>query len=147
MVTATATDAAGNTSELSAAIAFGTDTDGDGFPNTLDNCPTTPNPDQADADGDGVGDACDNCPTLANANQSDLDGDGVGDVCDGCRGTCYGLESVELLSCRLANFNPDKGALNPTLLVGSDGDQDGIDDRCDNLPVNCRNVLQDLACH
>jgi len=34
------------------------DTDGDGVPNDADNCPNTPNPDQADSDGDGVGDAC-----------------------------------------------------------------------------------------
>jgi Thrombospondin type 3 repeat len=38
------------------------DQDGDGICDSVDNCPTTPNPDQADADGDGVGDACDNCP-------------------------------------------------------------------------------------
>jgi DNA/RNA endonuclease G (NUC1) len=34
------------------------DTDADDVPDRLDNCPLTPNPDQADADLDGVGDAC-----------------------------------------------------------------------------------------
>lgn len=36
-----------------------TDADGDGICDNVDNCPTTPNPDQADMDGDSVGDACD----------------------------------------------------------------------------------------
>ena len=36
------------------------DRDGDGVPDAQDNCPNTPNPDQADKDGDGIGDACDN---------------------------------------------------------------------------------------
>jgi hypothetical protein len=35
------------------------DTDGDGVPDTTDNCDTTANPDQADFDHDGIGDACD----------------------------------------------------------------------------------------
>ena len=35
------------------------DLDDDGVLDELDNCPTTPNPAQADADGDKVGDACD----------------------------------------------------------------------------------------
>ena len=35
------------------------DQDGDGVPDSSDNCPTVPNPDQADGDHDGVGDACD----------------------------------------------------------------------------------------
>jgi len=34
------------------------DSDGDGVPDEVDNCPTTPNPDQKDSDFDGVGDAC-----------------------------------------------------------------------------------------
>jgi hypothetical protein len=58
------------------------DTDGDGVPNTTDNCILTANPNQLDGDGDGVGDACDNCPAMANADQADSDFDGVGDVCD-----------------------------------------------------------------
>lgn len=58
------------------------DDDGDGIPDDVDNCPTTPNAGQTDTDGDGVGDACDNCPTVANPGQSDGDADGTGDACD-----------------------------------------------------------------
>jgi hypothetical protein len=58
--------------------------DEDAIPTRFDNCPNTPNPDQADADGDGVGDACDNCPEVANPDQVDGDGDDVGDACDNC---------------------------------------------------------------
>jgi len=42
------------------------DSDGDGEPNATDNCPNTPNADQADGDNDGRGDACDDCPTVFN---------------------------------------------------------------------------------
>jgi len=71
------------------------DTDKDGITDQLDNCPATPNPDQADTDTrwsgeefipdpDGVGDACDNCPTISNPKQGDRDDDRIGDVCDKC---------------------------------------------------------------
>jgi len=76
------------------------DSDGDGVPNGVDNCPSVPNPGQADANGDGVGDACpnlsdsdsdhdgipdflDNCPTTPNPDQQDVNANGVGDVCEG----------------------------------------------------------------
>lgn len=81
------------------------DSDGDGISDSLDNCPTTPNPAevkldrnnpvQLDTDGDGVGDACDddldgdsvpndgdNCRWTPNTSQSDVDGDSRGDACD-----------------------------------------------------------------
>ena len=78
-------------------ISVGMDTDGDGVPDSVDKCPTVPNPGQEDTDGNGVGDACnafedrdgdefsdalDNCPNDFNPTQSDRDGDGVGDDCD-----------------------------------------------------------------
>lgn len=58
------------------------DVDGDGMPDSRDNCPDVPNTDQLDADGDGVGDACDNCPETQNPDQADANGDGIGDACD-----------------------------------------------------------------
>jgi hypothetical protein len=58
------------------------DRDGDGVPNSEDNCPDTYNPGQEDGDDDGVGDVCDNCPDVANPNQEDADGDGIGDACE-----------------------------------------------------------------
>jgi hypothetical protein len=43
------------------------DTDGDGVPNDIDNCPETYNYDQSDIDCDGIGDVCD----------PDIDGDNI----------------------------------------------------------------------
>jgi hypothetical protein len=71
------------------------DSDGDGRPDGVDNCPLVANSDQGDLDGDLFGNACDddldgdrvgnegdNCVMVANVRQLDIDGDGQGDVCD-----------------------------------------------------------------
>jgi len=55
------------------------DTDNDGKPDSLDNCPNTANPGQEDADHDGVGDVCDACPGYD--DKVDVDGDGTPDYC------------------------------------------------------------------
>jgi len=60
----------------------GVDGDADGVADTVDNCPATPNLDQADTDFDANGDACDNCPSVANVGQENYDGDAYGDACD-----------------------------------------------------------------
>jgi hypothetical protein len=64
-VTLLANDGHGNTATCTATVTvtFGAfDSDNDGICNNVDNCPNTPNTNQADADCDMVGDACDVCP-------------------------------------------------------------------------------------
>ena len=58
-------------------VVIGTDTDADGWANTVDNCPTVVNPDQLNTDGDSLGDACD----------PDDDNDGFSDVVETSVGT------------------------------------------------------------
>ena len=61
---------------LAASVSWGAtyfgDSDGDGYFNADDNCPSTPNPGQTDTDGDGLGNACD--------PDDDNDSLGLGDV-------------------------------------------------------------------
>ena len=45
----------------------------------------------SDIDGDGIPDSRDNCPNTANPDQKDSDRDGIGDVCDPCTQSVYDL--------------------------------------------------------
>jgi choice-of-anchor B domain-containing protein len=74
----TVTGSAGNPGDV---VATGGDSDEDGVPDAMDNCPSKPNPEQADQDNDKVGDACDNCAGAVNTDQADADNDGNGDAC------------------------------------------------------------------
>ena len=57
-LTATVSDASGDSSEV-ITFTVNIDEDGDGVPDSEDNCLGVDNPDQADADADGAGDMCD----------------------------------------------------------------------------------------
>ncbi|NOR28201.1 MAG: T9SS type A sorting domain-containing protein [Lutibacter sp.] len=103
------------------------DTDGDGFIDSLDNCPDTANPDQADTDGDGVGDVCDICP--GSDDTVDTDGDGVPDGCDICPGNDDSIDTD-------GDGIPD-GCDNCIDTVNNDqadADGDGVGDVCDICP-------------
>ncbi len=96
------------------------DADGDGIPDTDDNCPIDWNPMQEDVDNDGIGNACDNCPAHTNPDQADCDDDDVGDVCAIAAGTSADCNG---------NFLPD----NCDIADGAsqDANQNGTPDECE----------------
>lgn len=84
-----------NTTRLPNPKYIPADTDKDGITDSVDNCFSVANADQADLNKNNKGDACedsdldgvinatDNCPDIPNPNQQDEDSDGKGDHCDG----------------------------------------------------------------
>ena len=98
------------------------DSDGDGVPDRIDNCPLESGS-QRDVDQDSIGDVCDNCPFDANIDQADCDGNGIGDVCE--------VDSdkdgtVEICDNCPFFANPDQ----------ADADNDGLGDVCDICPAD-----------
>jgi MYXO-CTERM domain-containing protein len=107
------------------------DSDGDGFGDSCDKCPSLSNPDQKDGDRDGIGDVCDNCPTVANFDQKDSLGNGVGDACRNCPSSALVGSDTD------SDGRPDVCdncvvAANPKQ---EDSDKDGVGDACDNCPA------------
>ncbi len=57
-------------------------------------------PASADSDGDGMPDQVDNCPAVANAGQADSDADYLGDACEGAYGTNAAVADTDGDGCR-----------------------------------------------
>ena len=127
------------------------DVDGDGIPDSSDNCLTLSNPAQTDTDGDGTGDVCDptpnggsapndtdgdgildtndNCVSVSNPDQTDSDGDGWGDACD----TGGGVGTTDTDEDGVSDSED-----NCPLVANSDqadADADGVGNSCDNCPA------------
>jgi hypothetical protein len=121
----------GDLSPMTAELQLPSDSDGDGLPDSGDNCPLRPNPDQADGDTDGSGDACDNCAGIANPAQRDLDRDGSGDACDG---DIDGDDVANLDDACPAAYVAGRSAASVMGGGGPDSDGDGTPDDCDLCP-------------
>jgi hypothetical protein len=103
----------GSTVDLCPAV----DTDNDGVPDEEDNCPDTPNPDQADLDGDGVGDVCDvEEIVLLDDFSADSSGNYVSNELNNGDGVLNEEENCPY------DYNPDQ----------LDADLDGVGDMCDD---------------
>ena len=77
---------------------------GDGvctFNESCSSCPIDCGPCTSDSDGDGIPDNVDNCPNVANADQANCDGDAAGDACDNFNGTTSSSTNVVLLDSTL----------------------------------------------
>lgn len=106
------------TSDLDANGCEDADTDGDGYVDLADNCPSVSNPTQADnygtsagdacedTDGDGTNDNTDNCPTTSNASQANNYGGAAGDACEDSDGDGY-MDAVD--ACPTVNPTTDDG--------------------------------------
>ncbi|MEA3344014.1 MAG: MopE-related protein [archaeon] len=96
------------------------DSDGDGIPNSEDNCPLTSNPGQENFDGDSEGDVCD----------ADDDNDGDPDTSD-----CAPFnQTIHHGAVEICGNGIDEDCNGQDLECGTDSDGDGIEDQYDNCP-------------
>jgi hypothetical protein len=119
------------------------DSDSDGIPDDVDNCPATPNADQADTDGNGVGDACqdedgDGYPVTTDCNDKEAlvhpganeTANGIDDNCDGTVDegfpVCTSEEGGWKVHFKTTHESVDSGLLRA--LGASDGYKGNADD-------------------
>ena len=111
---------------LCAVPALAQDADGDGVPDSNDNCPLVANPSQTDCNGNGAGDACDTAAWDCNAN-------GVPDSCDiasGVAGDVNGNCVPDACERVLGDLGPDGsvGGEDLAYLLGRWGAKDALAD-------------------
>lgn len=129
------------------------DADSDGRVDSLDNCPSIPNPDQTntdrtftggdslgnacddDDDADGIADVSDNCPLAPNADQADSDGDGLGDACDGDFDNDGVPDASDNCPSTANSSQTDTDGDGIGDACDTDMDNDGVDDGDDNCPT------------
>jgi hypothetical protein len=102
------------------------DMDGDGVPDSLDNCPNHYNPGQEDCDNDGVGDVCE----IANGTQLDCNNNGLPDDCE------------FMIDCN-GNLIPDECDIASGYSL--DCNINGVPDECDVI-IDCNENLIDDYC-
>jgi len=107
-------------------IAIEIDTDGDGIPDSIDNCPTIVNPSQGDIDMDGVGNLCDD----------DIDGDSVlnEDDCAPRNAALYFGAPCDDGNFSTINDMIQEDCTCMGTILDLDSDQDGIPNSQDNCP-------------
>lgn len=88
------------------------DTDLDGVLESSDNCPETPNPDQADSDGDGTGDACEGSTIGDQQSELLIEIDSSGDPDGLCRGI-GSINGVTLARINTATYGCEPWRIEP----------------------------------
>jgi Ca2+-binding RTX toxin-like protein len=109
-----ASDGDADSNAATRQVGVNDDTDGDGHPDGADNCPSVPNPDQADRDHDGIGAACDDSDFAPGA----------------CANSKTGTDAAETILGSVAGDSIDgrggadvlKGLAGDDCLYGRDGD-------------------------
>jgi len=153
---------------------YAADWDGDGIDDTIDNCLSAPNADQADNDADGFGNVCDYCPgngqydldedgrcdgddncySVPNRSQQDSDGDGYGDVCTSNIPQWYPIKtfkgSYESIGRQIAKRYPDTliyvADIFSLLGVTADIAQGRYDEIEALIPQSIKDHMRGMAC-